>query len=923
MDGEEITSFLLKASLTSLVFEPELYVNGAAANEYAYVHFVRNVSAAVEATTVNFNSIDWKLPAHSADATGWWYYKADNISATKNVFINPVDTVFYHVNPSNANLTGAKYSFLSSTKESIVTRGTGSDSAPAFDATYLSYENGILAVGLKGSSEDIAIENESVKTVFALRATVGKDGKDTTVTSDYASLYASVLRFTCLGYTSDEYVGDNSSFNGHYGASVTIPSANLYDVKDNHLYSTAAVALGKAPSVKVRYNESVNLSEAVTAHAESGSASARFDNNGNTFDYAKRFPNNDYGVQFKFDLIDYTRDVVGAVSESSFATLEEKDGEIFLTPRKKADGTTADITSVGRCPLVRVTLSDASGNIILVGFIKVEITVDDTIEGALGVWTANFGTANFQRSASPDEMTKVAAATGLTASQFVSDYDLFKENQDYDDHNGGYYTGSQAVQYYKDADDNFIAVTTSSGTHLGKIDEDANALRWTLTPAELDIIYVTKKNHRDTVYVKYLPTVSASNDGFYVPLIVTVAKPTATVGTKISEYWFNDGKSAKINVAVPNAATPEVVLTTEWWKTKIGNCWVGNKPAFTLSSDADEFADAAANYKYYFAPEQPKFTIGGKDYQLYVKNTRVYGKYLYGYNEITDNSKIAENELAAGLDVTAGNSIYANNILYCKDAAGVERVVATINQTTGVVTMGKLDISKLLLNEYASDPTTGYEEAKFYANIGVVAYNRNDVAVSLTENAINPYHFLRPANAEPKATALTFTDSKDANADESNISLFDLFEFTDWRGEKFLKAADDYTNLWYFKYYGVTGVKVDVANITTTLGGGTLGTTKLSAVNSNIEVGLWKGDRSGAASGNALTVDYSSDFTSSAAWVANDLALLQKGFGSIHYHNATDNPISSQYKLQIPVTFTYVWGEITKTVDITVKPLGE
>ena len=894
VDGRFAYLYSVAKRLKSLVFVPDLYVDGIEATEYTYGDYTKKTAKAGTKTKwFDDKGVESWILAVNANDSKWWNY-ATATGTTARQFINIPHVITYRLNPSNADVTATTpIAFVSYDKEVI----TKADAVPV-KAEFVSAEEGDLKVKMNPVGQKV--KGKGWATIFALQATYKQEGQDTTVTSDFANLYASTLTFQNLAFKKVNYEGSACS------------DPTLF----KHLYTTAKAAIENKPSVIVRYDDpnGLDLKEVVTSHIKIDSKSS---NKAVHADYAAKFPENDYGIDYRFELIDYTSGTY-ATSESQHAFL--KDGHIFV-PCASVDGmadknkTGADaVTAVGRRPLVRVTLQKGN-DIILVGFIKFEITkyTDYVTVEPFTDWTYKFHCLGDVKTTTWNQMVdNVIKHSGLTKEEFCKVYALET------------IAGStDAVQYKRDAGKFVRAFSDYFGTVTEKKDAvpgtTTDVIEWKLGADDLSAIYKLS-GHTKTIYVRYVysgVTPTSEYEGIYVPLTVKdVVKPVASVSKKLMNYWFNGEDNAKINVKPPYANGSTIP-----WNTDINQVWEGNKPVFTLTP-ATGFDDATAGgYKYYFAPVQKTYKINDVTYKLFVKETKVYDKYVAAtVINVTDNAKIKEFELKNAITVNLG--IYTNDVLYCKKGSDpIEYEVAKLNQTSGVVSYQYNDVAKELLNAYASVPSD-YEDAQLSANIGVTAYSSCDLALSLS-GAVNPYYFLRPINAEG-ADNKFFIDGKDLHVDESNINLFELFDFTDWRGEKFVKAPGDYTNLWYFKYYNVKNIKVDLDNVTTDLDGGTLGKTKLSAKTSDIHLEYWFGPRTSptAQYTTTATANVPVNIVASAEpnWGISHYDGLIDKFGYIHYHNNTST-VSKDFTICVPVSFTYDWGVVNTHVDILVKAL--
>ena len=899
VDGKFDYLYSVAKRLKSLVFVPDLYVDGIEATEYTYGDYTKKTAKNGVGTPVTDDKgVPSYILAVDAKKSKWWNY-ATATGTTARQFINIPHVITYRLNPSNADVTATTpIAFVSYDKEVI----TKADAVPV-EAEFVSAEEGDLKVKMNPVGQKV--KGKGWATIFALQATYKQEGQDTTVTSDFANLYASTLTFQNLAFKKVNYEGS--------ACSASDPT--LF----KHLYTTARAAIENKPSVIVRYDDpnGLDLKEVVTSHIKIDSKSS---NKAVHADYAAKFPENDYGIDYRFELIDYTSGTY-ATSESQHAFL--KDGHIFV-PCASVDGMAdqtqtgaAAVTAVGRRPLVRVTLQKGN-DIILVGFIKFEITkyTDYVTVEPFTDWTYKFLCAGDVNTTTWNQMVdNVIKHSGLTKEEFCKVYAL---------ETIAGVPSTPAVQYKLDGGK---FVKASSAEYLGTVTEKKDAvpgtttdvIEWKLEEKDLSAIYKLS-GHTKTIWVRYVysgVTPTSEYEGIYVPLTVKdVVKPVASVSKKLMNYWFNGEDNAKINVKPPYANGSTIP-----WNTDINQVWEGNKPVFTLTP-ATGFDDATAGgYKYYFAPVQKTYKINDVTYKLFVKETKVYDKYVAAtVINVTDNAKIKEFELKNAITVNLG--IYTNDVLYCKKGSDpIEYEVAKLDQTNGVVSYQVNDVAKELLNAYESVPSD-YEAAQLFANIGVTAYSPCNTALSLS-GAVNPYYFLRPINAKG-VDGKFFIDGKDLHVDESNINLFELFDFTDWRGEKFVKAPGDYTNLWYFKYYNVKNIKVDLDNVTTDLDGGTLGTTKLSDKTTGIHLEYWFGPRTSPTAQYTTTAaaNIPVNIVASAEpnWGISHYNGLIDKFGYIHYHNNLST-VSKDFTICVPVSFTYDWGVVNTHVDILVKAL--
>ena len=933
--------FAISNELRSLVFIPDLYVDGVEGTEYTYATYLPKKTSLKEETVSDKSFPD---PAHPGAyltvsckllKSQWWDY-TDEVPSQRR-YINPTYAIRYQMNPSNAVVDAEDISFVSDDKEFIKTRA--SKSAPK--ASLVGAADGVLKVGLTASGKDIAA-GSSLISVLALQAKVRKGDKDTTITSDYAALYGSKLEFLAIAFADK---------NNYKGNACTAAATN-----PDHLWATAKDALEKVPSCRVAYDGKLDLSKIVRTiiKTDSKTTARKADDHTVYEDFIKKDGvKTDFNIKYEFELVDYVAGT-NTTSESQHAYLN---GGEFI-PCGTTDGkrnNTTDITSVGRRPLVRVTVVDTNNKnkVILVGFIKIEIvkTTGYKKTDKFTDWTVDFGCADQKDTTLWSQMVdNVIKISDLTKEEFCKMYELHKN------------ASGEAVQYGFDGT-NFSPATSVFGTVREITDAvpgtTTDVLRWSLGTKPMSAIYQGSADHTKTIWVRYIykgTTPTSIYEGIYVRLDVKVLKPAATVGVKLDEYWFNNKANAKINVRAPHSVKPwNPIYATYAWTTDTKQVWEGNQPKFTAKSGESYAKYDPANYdvKYYFAPVQPK--VG--DYQLYAAASVVPMATAANANQIKDKydatkdytvkitdaiSVITTKEAEIAANSNAG--IYRNRYLLCQVGSTVS-IIAIIDQVTGHVEYQHNPISESLLNLTKSDPANQYQDSKLYANIGMAYYAKACNLVMPVDGEINPYYFLRPINID-SVQGKSYIDGVDYHKEESNLDVLDLLAFSDWRGQKFLKAADDFSNIWYFAYYNINRVKVDIDNVTTNMNEADPSNfVNLATKTKDIMLSHCIGKHTDVAATGLLVVSgwyesgsgysyYPSSSPSASVYVPTHFAeceplvwgkteyeTLVHNFGFIRYHN-NKSVLSKAFKLRIPIAVTYDWGTITTTVEVEVKPLS-
>ena len=144
-------------------------------------------------------------------------------------------------------------------------------------------------------------------------------------------------------------------------------------VAANHLYPTAAIAVTSVPTHTVVYTETIDLKPFVETHASM--FGARFTRDAALTDQELE----ELGLHYEYYIVDYTSDKyqdqeshhlqqVGDVTSSVFAprSVEEATGNTIVDEVSKTG-------SIGREPIVRVELRNEAGDVLLVGYIKIQI----------------------------------------------------------------------------------------------------------------------------------------------------------------------------------------------------------------------------------------------------------------------------------------------------------------------------------------------------------------------------------------------------------------------------------------------------------------------------------------------------------------------------------------------------------------------
>jgi len=346
-------------------------------------------------------------------------------------------------------------------------------------------------------------------------------------------------------------------------------------------------------------------------------------------------------------------------------------------------------------------------------------------------------------------------------------------------------------------------------------------------------------------------TISKSGTYTYGPNVIQVtftadvSQPTADLSDiMITNYWDANKTYILHNVAVPAVGATDPSLAT--FANNINNAFQ-TTAAKLIDLEAANEDYAGYTYEYFFAEDQPITEVDG---------------------------------------IAISVSTNGKQLLASDDEGVTTEVVATIN--TQVAGTGDIlaynensDLGKYLLNKGPE-----FMQAKLYMAL------RNECGreLKLVGDFDGSFfvHFLRPVNVEGQA-AENFVDGVDEGAEGSVLDIKSVVRLSDWRN--YAKNVTTYyfdpDNQNYYSYYDVTGITVDVANITPE-GLMTSGGTELTELPSTIEI--------------AQTVPNTTYVFGTLTYVNNGATLVD------------------EFTLKVPVTVTYKWGDVKTIVDVVVRP---
>lgn len=830
---QPLLNTMILDQLRGLVFVPEAYVGGIeSALSYRMLYKpLTLVPNTPEVKTIgNFKVKQAKI---------WNQYVAAN---TADAIFNPQTVVSYHMNPKSAVVSFQDLSIVSNDAE-ILSRAARA--SITLDDTYnggagMSLNDGVLSVAIKGDAS--VYDDTNVMPVFALQAEVqGKEDEEgnyvkNTVTSDYAMFVQMNVRPEAIQYNKEKYTST-------FGAAAT---ANMTEVKTSQ---KVADVLNAGTETKVAWNGSVDLLSVIEIAYKDIQR-----NEEKEWTSSEQWGK--FGLDVEFMLVDYT---IGnsEISESSWASVDPETG--VLTACVNGDTSKQSTDALGHMPLVYITAKH-DGKIVLDGFIRVKIAPSVAYYKTA---VAEFDNISFgcdqtyrQQVEGFNVINEMCAATGLSKDVLLS---IYKPVGPVYDPNTGDITPYKQFTY-DTANKRWVAASNPIGfilpTDIVAGDIVEYNLTWAFDTDDQQVAYEAA-NHTATTYVCF-DSGKEEHPAIYIPLKIAVdEKPVGTVGDKLLVRWFRDGdNTALLNVPVPSSNNKVTNISTE-----LDQLWQNATPQFKGLNDV-------AGYKYYFT----------------AANNRTYEGVTYTVENSTnpcliDNKKVSNANMGDHALLTNRNASEYNNTVLKANG----EVLATINNTTGVISLANNATALGLLNKFNSMGGEDRPDAKLEALVGIVPYSSCDIAFKV-DNPEFTTAFLRPINVYEGQT-VTFTDADIRNGSKP---IYGMLKFTDWRGQDFAG------NEWLYGYYNVKSIVPDFSRMTTNAGDGGVG--------NNFKVDTSIIPAFGHTAGSVIYTAYVYPDGSSAI-----KSFLNTAFGTITYDNTKLN--IKEFDVMIPFKVTYELGE--------------
>ena len=868
-----VLNVLLPTELRSIVFAPDAYYWGV---------------EATKVMTLNYNA--YTLPAAAwnvKEKVG--YDKAERYAAKDGSRVLAF-VANYHMNPSTAVIdpATAKVNVLSGDKEYTRAAAEAGLSVASWNV-----EGGMLKVNLDVTNPEkikSVKENEMI-TVFATQVTLPgvslkKDQNlaERTITSDYATLYAESIKNLKLAHRA----GDDVPFLNVESEHKSVLAGPDKDHKHHQLLMQHAFEAGVSgkfgPQDSVNYNETLDLRKLVEVHYTNAKGVNRLMT-------AEELEAN--GMKYKFEI---TALYLGSneTSESAHAAINPKDGYTFRPQmpeydkahvgKQQAYGADQARPTIGRTPLVRVSLLDKDNKVLDYGYIRIKITEKKNPAVIVPDKHIDYQGPDYNYSYNGecvDPVTEWKYETkwiqteydlyhklGITREEFEANYGVSPV-----ENNGvlqQYKMSANGKTFEKMKEPIGLAYTRNeTSAEDGTL---TSILGWKLNPAEAKKLFVTDKKENVQIAVKY-----ESKDKSKLPDVFVVFKTGKRIGTDstpagevlwanniISNYWYKANTSkAGTDEIHTNTLTPEDNPggTADKMENTFGDVFKGNKIAASalikVTKDLTqnkEYAAGKLKLNVVFDASNDGKEYKGIDGKTYVMSVADKGKTL--------NAQIKGNQ--------------------AKQA--VAKLTSPDDPSETKIAYQHGEYAHALLN-YKDHNSLANDVVK--AIIGIIAQNECAKELPLTNNTFD-VRFLRPINA--KNANKTIEDA--SYVAMQKIKATDLLKFTDWR-DAWNKTQAAGIGGEYEKYYGVEGVTIEGIKDGESI-----------SLNPNVMTNLGQSDPKKFVALGDVTKNIDFVYTSADG-------------GTLTYKNLSTTV--QEFQIKIPVTVKYIWGYITENVTVTVK----
>ena len=673
----EKISLILANKLRSLVFIPNLYVDGIETIEYAFL----------KDTTLHLSDeivLKRQRQNENYEKTLRAIYDYVYTPASSQYVYGPAWPVDYHLNPSTSTSAWADVKGWTCREVEVATRAAVKDfgaitSPEKYDDGAQLFKNygGIVTVGLKIENPLPLLTNgpEGYDEGETGKKSYGKDNivalqiksqtnnnADTLITSDYAMLAPEVVHPEAIVWTADNNRGKLGTVDenvSHSYKGVAEKKCPTTDGKTYHIWDTPIEALKHTqgpvdnfgnPDIELPYNsaEGVVLSKMIGTHVEKTCDIKGHSINVTTWKFNEE---KKWGLKYIFELVDYTIDG-NLTSDSRYCTIDKYTGQIIARDVDAEGKTIADKPAtnnnnsvVGREPLVRIRLVDAAteSNTFLDAYVLVRITqkVEEqqlTIND-YPVYEENFDLCNsitFTATTWAQFDAYILDKLNMSKEQFDAQY---KADCDYstvvDQPNGGKIARARVFENENGKLATYTCPATKKEVPFGsvlyyynEVNTTNDVFQWTLTEDELEYLTHDKETLPVNVkhYIRYIGRNGAQYKYIYVKLEANIgrdADPKTGIKEKINNYWFAlDGNAEGWDAVALNVNYPNFINgTPTTWSNTLLSTFKENKLQFTdfaLPVGVNLWVDVR---KFFFAPIDTKITdLHGKTWTITAKS---------------------------------------------------------------------------------------------------------------------------------------------------------------------------------------------------------------------------------------------------------------------------------------------------------------
>ena len=952
-DGSDITIGVCE--LHSIVFVPQLYLEGIEAAKYNYLGGNYSVPTTAVAPDVDDEEVAAVLVKSGKHA---W-------KASTEYSFGEIAKAEYNVNPSSFDVKSATWELEGSDKEYMVrSTATASEDEWGFANVSVAREAGKNAVVsyqivnphlvtdvhgpfVHPNAPAVPTRKSDYDTNVSIMRLIG-DVNGKKVSSDYEAIVPFKSQLKALAFNTTDYK-----------TKVAACASN-----NTELYATSTDAVKDTASIRLNYDKTQNLSNIIEVHyyatdsSSIHSVNTEIEKAMTLAELTEAYPD----LKLNFELVPYT---LAEVRQDSYATITDNvfypsyvDAEGDKALCKDAKDTEGARKAIGKKPIVLATVTNAQDSVVLAGYFKIKITNDKKTDFII----KDLGDFAYICSGTKDAKWSDCSAEVLETKLGMK-YDEFKTT---------YITptvsGMTAATDGKYLMETYVEDATSN-TGFSKEDKygqfyyapdatknenDKFGIKIT-AKAQLDSI---KKADGVTLYAKFG---TVDNYAFVGLSINAGSTPTVTTGIRNPKAWFKPANQEEANLIIINPRVPRYGDEDDAWTTtlpqsltepafrvapsgssvtgygmNLEKAWTPNRVQFEFDEETQEaFGTNVLPIKYHFefAPEQ-SCEVDGEELQVKQLDDM---QALYWKSNADESNRIAY--LSTALvrtysDITA-NPVGTRNTSVHKaneNFANVDLIWLNNDGKNNTNT-----VAKQVLNMYSHPKNSAIANIEedldyfLYADVNLVAtYGTCDIPLT-TET----FHvaFFRPLDINTNAVE----GFKDAVSGASKVAIGKVFNVTDWQGRKIFKI-DEATNkvtankewmltkagaadsLNWAAFYGVTSMEINIDEVMTNQRGGTWEYLKSHGEGDNHKEGVNDGCildvRAGVVNptGTLTTI---TDPVKGKSYVI-DFGSTYEGLNEyvLNYENAY---VVQDFEFRVPVSINYWWGQVTETVTIPVK----